>query len=588
MKLKLFKVVALCICAVLTIGTVAGCSSTDVGPNIDTSKTQVYVANYAGGVGRTWLDEAVTRFEKYYENESFEAGKTGVQVQIKNDKDVAVAQMKGSSHYIFFIPVNQFYQYISEGDFVKITDIVQERLPGESKSIEDKLSADTKAALTALDGDYYLLPTAQSVGGVTYNVHLFEDKGLFFADNSSEAPIQNSGDPRYGFILTSKNLKRSTGPDGLYGTEDDGLPSSVEEFKKLCDCMVKLNVTPFICYAYSYHYTQCLLQSLWANLAGYNELALSISADSSRYGTTDIVEINSNGKIVKENNNIKIVKGQEINANNGYLLSRQVSRYYALDFLQYIFSPERINTYLDRASLTAALSHTDAQYNFMRGEPIGKPIGMLIEGSYWENETKDAGNLNTMKELYPDYYEEMNYRFMPMPHQYSGRIDPIGTVGESGVTERDGYKQVAVDNLYNYAVINANTVKRGSVAERVSKLFLQFLYTDESLRKATTVNGMSKDVEYELSDSEYASLSGFAKSVYDIKKNGQIFVPISNSRVFVQNMSAFSFSTLSTQIWSTGSYSYPLNAFKDGVSLDNFFESLVAEHSSDWWNKLNK
>lgn len=585
MKTRTIKTIAACVCSILAFGTVAGCGGE---ANIDTSKTQVYVANYAGGTGRAWVDEAKTRFEKYYENTSFEEGKTGVQVQIKSDKDVALSQLKGSSHYIFFTGSNYFNEYIAEGDFVKISDIVKEKLPGEDKSIEDKLSGDTKKALTALNGDYYALPTSQSIGCVTYNVHLFDAQGLYFADNPSESPIQNTGDSRYGFILGSKNLKKSTGPDALYGTSDDGLPSSVEEYKRLCDCMVALNITPFICYAYSSHYTQHLLQSLWANLAGYDEIMLSISADSTSYGTTDIIEIDANGNIVKEGGNVKVIKDQTIGADNGYLLSRQVSKYYALDFLQYVFSPERINTYLQRDSLTAALSHTDAQLNFLRGEPNNTPIGMLIEGSYWENETRDAGNLDTMKDLYPEYYPEMSYRVLPMPHQYSGRVTPIGTVGENGITEADGLKQIAVDNLYNYVVINANAVKSGTVAERVSKAFVQFLFTDESLRHATMVNGMPKDVEYELTSEEYESLSEFSKSVYEIKRNGKLVVPVSDTRVFVRNMKAFSFATLTSNMWATGGYNYPLNAFKAGVSVDEFFKALVDYHSADWWGKLNK
>lgn len=585
MKMKFLKTLALFMTFVLGFGMLSACGSSIDG--IDKNKTQLFIANYEGGVGRAWLDEAVARFEKYYENESFETGKKGVHVHIKSDKQVALSQLKGSSHYIFLTGGNLFNNYISEGDFVKITDIVsQEKLPGENKYIADKLSADTKAALTALNGDYYALPTAQSLGGVTYNKHLFDAKGFYFADNPSEAPIKNVNDKRYGFVLGS-DIKKSTGPDALYGTSDDGLPSSVEELKKLCDCMVQLNVTPFICYAYSSHYTQNLLQSLWANLAGYDELMLSLSADSSRYGKTDLVEIGSNGKIVKEAGKVKILEDQEINDANGYLLSRQASMYYALDFMQYIFSADRINSYLVPASLTSALSHTDAQLDFLRSEAIGTPIGMLIEGSYWENETKDAGNLKTMQDLYSDYYNEIDYRFMPMPHQYQGRVTPIGTVGENGLTEKDGLKQIGVDNLYNYVIINAHAVKNNAAAERVSKLFVQFLYTDESLRNSTVTNGMSKDIDYTLSDNEYNSLSTFAKSVYDIKTNGQIIVPISSSPVFVKNMSSFSFNTLTSPMWGTENYNYPINGFRDGYTLDSYFEAMVSKHDASWWGKLN-
>lgn len=589
MKKVLLKTITVCMALVFSLGVFVGCGPDEI-IGVNTNKTQIYVANYEGGVGRAWLDDAVERFEAYYEGVSFEEGKTGVEVQIKSDKQVALAQLKGSNHYIFFTGGVMFNNYIATGDFVELTDIVRdEKLPGENKTIEDKLNADTKAALTAVNGGYYALPSYQYLSGVTYNVHLFNEKGLYFADNPTEGPIKNSNDPRYGFILSS-DAKKSTGPDALYGTSDDGLPSSVEEYKKLCDCMVHFNITPFICYAYSYHYTQHLFNTLWANLAGYDEVMLSISADSARFGTTDVVELH-NGNVVKQNGKIKVIEDQMIDASNGYLLSRQASRYYALDFMQYVFSPERISTYMAPASLTSALSHTDAQLNFLRGEKTGQPVGMLIEGSYWENETKDANNLAQMKDLYPDYYDEMSYRMMPMPHQYEGRVQAIGTVGENGITQADGIKQVGIDSSYQYGIINAHAINDSmnpAVAERVSKLFLQFLCTDELLESGTVVNGMFRNYEYELSQTDYNSLSEFSKSVYDIKQNGQVVVPFSNTSVFVKNMSSFNLSTLTGSLFTSEDYSYPINAFRDGQSLDAFFKGIAEYRGEDWWNKLNK
>ena len=590
MKKKLLKAITLCMALVLSVGVFAGCSNNDDLAGVDPSKTQVYVANYEGGVGRAWLDDAKKRFESYYEGVSFEDGKTGVQVQIKSDKQVSLSQLNGSNHYIFFTGGNMFNNYIATGDFVELTDIFKQKLPGEEKTIEDKLDVDTKTALTALNGGYYALPAFQYLSGVTYNVHLFDEKGLYFADNVADAPVKSTSDPRYGFVLNS-NVKKSTGPDALYGTSDDGLPSSIEEYKKLCDCMVRLNITPFICYAYSYHYTQHLFNSLWANLGGYNDVMLSLSADSTRYGTTNIVEMNSNGQVVKENGKIKVVENQSINENNGYLLSRQASRYYALDFMQYIFSPERVITYMTASSFRSALSHTDAQLNFMRGEKTGQPIGMLIEGTYWENESKDANNLLQMKDLYPDYYDEMSYRVMPMPHQYEGRVQAIGTVGENGITQADGIKQVGIDSSYHYGVINAHAIKDSNnpaVAERVSKLFLQFICTDDVLKSGTVISGMFRNYDYELSSTEYNSLSEFSKSVFDVKQNGKVVVPFTNSSVFVKNMSSFSLDTLKASLFTSDAYAYPVNAFRDGQSLDTFFEGIADYRGNSWWSNLSK
>ena len=103
MKKVLLKAITLCMALVLSTSVLGGCIDPNGGlPGLDTGKTQVYVANYEGGIGRAWLDDAKARFEDYYKDESFEEGKTGVQVQIKSDKQVSLAQLKGSNHYIFF------------------------------------------------------------------------------------------------------------------------------------------------------------------------------------------------------------------------------------------------------------------------------------------------------------------------------------------------------------------------------------------------------------------------------------------------------------------------------------------------------
>lgn len=41
-------------------------------------------------------------------------------------------------------------------------------------------------------------------------------------------------------------MQKSCGPDGAYGTPDDGLPSSLEEFAQLCDYIKSKGGSPFI------------------------------------------------------------------------------------------------------------------------------------------------------------------------------------------------------------------------------------------------------------------------------------------------------------------------------------------------------
>ena len=54
---------------------------------IDPTRTQLYVANYNGGAGTVWIENMKTAFEEECKKESFEPGKTGVQIMINNLKD---------------------------------------------------------------------------------------------------------------------------------------------------------------------------------------------------------------------------------------------------------------------------------------------------------------------------------------------------------------------------------------------------------------------------------------------------------------------------------------------------------------------
>lgn len=72
MKKILAALLVVCLCVI----PFTGCRR--AGVTIDDTKTQLYIANYDGGVGTDWLNEAAERFSSAYESESFESGKTGV------------------------------------------------------------------------------------------------------------------------------------------------------------------------------------------------------------------------------------------------------------------------------------------------------------------------------------------------------------------------------------------------------------------------------------------------------------------------------------------------------------------------------
>ena len=84
---------------------------------------------------------------------------------------------------------------------------------------------------------YYGIPHYESYPNIVYDKDVFAKYKLYYADD-----VEDSDD---GFIPVA-NAKKSAGMDKKYGTEDDGLPTTWEEFDKLCERMLQMSVTPFL------------------------------------------------------------------------------------------------------------------------------------------------------------------------------------------------------------------------------------------------------------------------------------------------------------------------------------------------------
>ena len=184
---------------------------------------------------------------------------------------------------------------------------------------------------------------------------------------------------------------------------------------------------------------------------------------------------------------------------------------------------------------------------------------------------------------------------------YPGSFDPI-TNGHIDIISR---ASKLFDEVIVLLAVNPNKECRFSVDERIEmlkKATSQFdnvkvdFYPGLTIQYARNVGAVAlirglrvvSDFEYELEDEDYNLLSNFSKSVYDVKERGQIVVPISNSEIFVKNMTTLTFKTLTSPMFTSENYAFPLNAFRDGQSLDKFFEEVCKSHNETWWNKLNK
>ena len=359
-------------------------------------------------------------------------------------------------------------------------------------------------------------------------------------------------------------IVRTVGPDGVRGTEDDGLPSSIEEFKLLCEYIKNKGIAPFACWdAFNDSYEIRLTNAIWVNLEGYDGAMAQYNFTTGDNTTKIVQSFDGNGKPVSVE--------KQISKENAWEIYQQESRYWALDFTEYVFKQSNQVMY---AKHWNSGSHTDVHVDFLSGESA-----MMIEGAYWMNEAKDADTF----ELYPEFLDE-DVRFMPLPVQAEGRV-----------TEGNGRTPVALDIGYSYAFINGNVYsKHGEEVAQVAKEFLQFCYSDNELAQFTKNSSVSRDLNYSIGDasdlnSVYSQLSKYAQSAWDVKANGNIVNPISAEPEFIKNPGVFRM--YDQYIWQTNTLNgdsklkAPNIAFNkpesEGWTAQRYFNEIKKDQA--WW-----
>lgn len=543
------KTISIVIALLLTVTVLGGCRGGAIdGIEIDTNKTQLYVYNYDGGVGSEWLDKVITRFETTYADRSFEIGKKGVQVVPKKTKSGFSGLLQTSDNAVYFVQQAYYNELAQQGKILDITDIVTEKVDGVS--IEDRLTDTQKAAFTALDDKYYVLPHYVLYSGLTYDKDVFEEYRLYF--NKVGNGFTNFA-LSYNEDFEKGNL--SAGPDGIGGTYDDGLPSSYEEFYKLCAQMKKVGVTPFIYSSQYPAYSTQLINGLWVSYTGAEEFYYNVSLNS---GDKEARYVSG---FEGENPIFSTIK---ITPENSYYLNAQAGKYYALEFMKKAVDEGWFDDSIYNGSTSPTDTHRSFIYSLPESEvnPSKKPIAMLIEGTHWYNEAKEV--INDAAKKYP-LRKERNFASMPLPTRYD--------------SSEECKKNAVCDSNSSFAFISSR-IKNNPVTLEIAKLFLKFCYTEESLQEFTVTTGVNKGVNYELTNEQYESLPTYLKSLYDVAYNSDIVYPYSDSTIFINNQGDFGFAQ-DTMLWQSGAYGIPIGAFKDS-------NKSVKEYFSTWTNFANQ
>ena len=547
--------------------SVIGCARG--GEEANAEQTQLYVATFEGGFGTSWMDTLAKRFEKKYENVSFEEGKMGVQVIAKPERDltneVLSVKLLDMQHEVFFTEAINYYELQSRGLLYDISEAVTKPLnwdfvsgavdssDPETKSIQEKLSNSMHKDYFGANGTYYGLPFYEATYGIVYDIDLFENNKLYFREDGQD------------FIKKSTD-KRSKGPDGKAGTSDDGLPATYDDFFKLCDYMVSMNIMPITWNGVSPAYINALVESLQADYEGEEQMRLNYTANGT--ATNIVKEFDADGNPVLES--------VEITEENGYVTwTKQAGKYYGLKFVEQLTA----NTnYYDKNKVTSSgYMQTEAQNAIIMERFIEnhKPVAMLVDGSWWLNESKSSFTAAEQRFGAEAGIQNRKFGLMPLPKATAEKVG-------------EGYSVMEVNSSSCFVRANVDKKKDALIKE-----FIQFCHTDESLREFTSTTYTTKPFAYEMSTAEVDAMPYWGQEMYRLHNEKAYISSYSTSPIYKKNASKF------TQIWQgtmfeskvdNKSYTILTNAMvpldnNQTVSARTYFEGLAAGITADDWSR---
>ena len=511
---------------------------------VDTDRLQLYVSNYDGGFGTDWLRDIKEAFEAEYADTSFDGGKTtGVQIMIDPNKDKGYQlNFSTSGNDIFFAEEVRYYENVMNGDFLDITDVVQEVCAQEGVSLK---SAQEKGL--QYNGKYYALPHYETFSGIVYDKDLFNDKSLYIAADGS---------------YTNASGDLSAGPDGVKPSYDDGLPATMEEFFDLCNYMKTIaGVTPFI--LSGEHAAKYSANFVNRVAAAYDGKAITEARYS--FAAEDIAYVTENS--VKEDGSVLGYAYETATADitnaNGYLLMRTPGRLYGLSFLEKLIDGD----YFDATSLSGTTTHLNAQENYINSKLKNAPVAMLMDGNWWENEATVNDAFTRSEQLYLDAGKKENRHFGVMP---------IPTKIDENDANPNGDSDTAIDMYTSYAFIRADI---DPVKVDAAKTFLKFCYTAENLEKFTATTGVARAMNYNVSDATLENMTSYSQDVWNMHLSGSIVTQVSENKLYYENMSDFDSLTLIAY----GNYAYPWTALRGGVyTAAEYFAGIWRWTEAEW------
>ena len=534
------------------------------GDPVDNSgKSVLRIITSNNGTGSIGMLAMAKKFEEAFADKEYADGKKGVKVDVElSETAPSVQNMKTEAYHIYDNPYKVFADQAGGGDFLNLNEIFTTTIPGEEKTIEDKMPEVTKNLYrytSSKHGEgYYLAPSGGFLGGLTYDKYLFDNNAYYFASplaSSSETDMVWSEilgrEFKMAFAVSSEyetainspsdwstwnsNKYLSCGPDGVYCTYDDGMPSSLEELIVLCEKINSDGIYPFCVsgkYPENHFYSE---DGLTNSLFGENYAA------SFTFECDDWEVVTGYDKTQElwgmSGEPVPTTATVAVNDQTGYYISWSKAKYYTTAFWKLAAKNKWYNN-----SYSTGKDHIAAQADFIQSgfDKKRQPAAIMIEASYWINESQERLNfLNFDKMKYKDKDKnvltgkdrEGQLFWMSMPRQIEGTV-----------TEGNGTKE----NFMFLAspggagsVANARYKDDAEGYEMIKDWYL-FTHSDEMLTFMTAQTGTVMFLDYEIdASSDLYDDEPFYRDLLTRYKNGNISNHITDNEIFTRNLDLF-------------------------------------------------
>lgn len=580
--MRKFISVAMAIFIAITTMSVVGCGGKQ---NRDLSKTQLDISYFAGGFGESWIYQAKKEFEELYAEESFEEGKTGVQIWIDSNKtavsDIEANLKAGTNLKTLYLTAGGNVQtLISNGLLEELTDVYNSYAVGETdRTISAKMQGLNNVLAAYGNGvdKYYAMPYTQAIIGIVFDYDLFVGREwLAFADKTDIAELTAQGfeveestnsydtdvlrlvsyNGSEDFISYEEGeIILKAGKDKKFGTYDDGQPQDMDEWDAMVSYICSSEgAKPFIYASGQPDYLDSIAEGIFAQYDGIDNYEITYDYDGTYVSPSTDEET-------------------KITIDNGYETFRFEGRKVALEFMDKYFDND---TYVHPSSDKLSRTAIDIQKEYVLGYKgiAGNPLSaMLVEGIWWENE---ARSLMNALEKEGRGYGMRDYRYMLYP----------SFEGQKGV---DGNGNGSVLSSFEDGDIFIRKTANGAEKD-AAKEFLRFITSDDWLSRFTEMTGGVRPYDYTLSKDQFEGLTDFQRCVWNIYQDSENYAVV-NPKLMLMTQKINYKSAMTVSRWQSkvGSFTYAntiTGLLTKDVTGQSFYEGLATVYTSSVWKNL--